>query len=235
MKRNKSEKVRTVVYDDLYNVKQDFKSPKWTEKFIGNTIPHLLIFFGVFIILYFVTGQRNDARKLNQTLTAHLSSVELTNQQLTDQYDILLAKEEKYHIHYLIGKYTVQQNTEITKDSLYKLLDECEMWYPDITFAQVILESSMGKRVPDGNSNNLIGMKFPTKRETTAYGKTESGYAKYKNWQLCVLDKVLWDYNAFGYKKPSREEYINKISCLYAEDPNYINKIENIIDRLYKK
>ena len=236
MKIPKFKKNKVIVYDSLYNVKKSFTVYERLTCFVGNKLFLTIILIGLFIGMLCRGTTFNNTVHENKRLVAELEDFKLKYDSLQVQYEKLLEKEEKYHIHYLIGKYTIQQNSDIiTKDSLYSLLDESEIWYPDVTFAQIVQESSMGKLVPDGNSNNLIGMKFPTRRETTAYGKTESGYAKYKNWQLCVLDKILWDYTMFGYKKPSRDVYIDKIQCIYAEDPNYLSRLEGIIKKQYKK
>lgn len=223
-----------VVYDENYNIERKIKTTKRGTGLYTDITPYVIGCVVLLIMTTMLGGDRNRWRSESKLLSANMAKIEKENKLLRDSYDSLLIKEEMYQVHYWIGKYSVQQNTEIEKDSLCSFLEECGIWYPEIMFAQIVQESTTGKFVPDGNSNNLIGMKFPTRRETTAYGKTDSGYAMYKNWQLCVLDKILWDYAVFGYKKPSREEYMSKLR-VYAEDPDYIAKIENIAKTQYKK
>lgn len=131
--------------------------------------------------------------------------------------------EEEYRFWMLVGKYSTKKNTPITKESLVELLEQCA-WYPDFIYAQVVIESGMGTSSLANRANNLVGMKFPKSRATTASGKTSSGYATYKNWQLCVLDKVLWERLKHPKGKPSESEYI-KLHKIYAEDAGYFSKI----------
>ena len=223
-----------VVYDENYNIERKIKTTNRCARMYMDITPHVIGCAALLIMLMMLGWDRNRWLSESKLLSVNMEKIEKENELLKASYDSLLIKEEMYQVHYWIGKYSVQPNTEIEKDSLCSFLEECGIWYPEIMFAQIVQESTMGKFVPCGNSNNLIGMKFPTRRETTAYGKTDSGYAMYKNWQLCVLDKILWDYAVFGYKKPSREEYMSKLR-VYAEDPDYITKIENIAKTQYKK
>jgi hypothetical protein len=49
----------------------------------------------------------------------------------------------------------------------------------------------------------------------------------YLNWQHSVLDRILWDRWVFK-QKPTRDQYLDKLENIYAEDPDYRAKIVRI-------
>lgn len=130
--------------------------------------------------------------------------------------DILLLKAGQYHITPHGDK------TDITKDSVASLLTELGAWYPEIIMAQIQTESSYGTSDVAKNANNLLGMKKTNKRKTTQIkNQNYKGYGMYNNWESCVIDRVIWDYELFGDKIPTREEYVHTLNKLYAESRSY--------------
>lgn len=150
-------------------------------------------------------------------------------------------KEQMFNIYYQIGKYKLEGKQVIPTDSLqvvYDLIKE-NAWYPNVIFAQLVLESGSGKSMLAQQANNLFGMKLVAQRPTTQlyntnYTINECVYGKYLNWQHSILDRILWDYNFFS-NKPSETEYMNVIKARYAEDPNYVNKLIQLIEQTKKK
>lgn len=135
--------------------------------------------------------------------------------------NILLMKAGEYHIT------AHREKSKITKDSVASLLTELGAWYPDIIMAQIETESAYGESNVAINANNIIGMKKTGKRKTTQIKNQEyNGYGKYNNWESCVIDRVMWDYEFFGNKKPSRERYIEFINQFYAESCQYGTRID---------
>lgn len=124
-----------------------------------------------------------------------------------------------------IGEYTMRPHgdeTSITVDSVASLLMSVDAWYPDIKMAQYQCESGFGKSVVAKSANNLNGMKKTGSRQTTQLkNDTYHGYGKYTRWELSILDHVLWDYAVFGYRKPTREEYIERLNRIYSSTENY--------------
>ena len=151
-------------------------------------------------------------------------------------------KEQMYDIYYQVGKYKLEGKQVIPKDSLqvvYDLIKE-NAWYPNVIFAQLVLESASGNSMLAQQANNLFGMKLVAQRPTTQlyntnYTINDCVYGKYLNWQLSILDRILWDYNIFDTNKPSETEYMNAIKARYAEDPNYLNKLNQLIEQTKKK
>lgn len=225
---------KIVVYDDIYTVKKEISIKPEELHNYGYKVPQRrLCKFLCVISTLLLLSNLYTYFKLNN-IQYQYASLQEKYGELEEAYETAIIEEEQYKIHYFIGKYVIKKNSQITKDSVIRLLNDCGIWYPDLVFAQIVQESGIGKHTPEGNSNNLLGMKYAKSRETTAYASTKDGYGKYKNWELCVLDRALWDYAFFGYKKPSREAYKQKLSKLYAQDKNYIFKLETIIRKQYR-
>ena len=135
-----------------------------------------------------------------------------------------------------IAIYSISSETDdITDDEIATLLDKIGAWYPDIVLAQYKIESASGTSAVARNAHNLFGMKKVSgkrKTYTTQERHTDyHGYGVYKNWQMSLIDRVLFERFYFSHKKPSREEY-KKMLNGYAEDPEYSIKIENVCNNL---
>lgn len=103
--------------------------------------------------------------------------------------------------------------------------------FPEIAFAQAILESGHFKSKIAKHNNNLFGMRMPKQRETTAIG-TKYGYAKYKSWQTSVRDYKLWQDNLFKrYPNMSLSQFKSYINRMYSTSYNYIAKVNTIVNK----
>ena len=130
----------------------------------------------------------------------------------------------------IIGAFSVinSNNIELTEKNVYEFALFCGAWYPDIITAQYVIESNSGKSKIARINNNLFGMRNACSRKTVRCKNISGPYAHYNSWQLSVIDRILWDEHMFKYEKPTRNEYINKIGKIYAEDQNYKSKIERL-------
>jgi uncharacterized FlgJ-related protein len=130
-----------------------------------------------------------------------------------------------------VNNYNDKYSYNINYIRLYAKLIEYGVKYPDIAFAQALLESAHFKSPLYNRANNIFGMKIPTKRPTTAIGIT-NGYSKYQTWSHSVLDYKLLQEALFKRKgEMSRHEYIKYIGKWYSEDRKYIIKIKSIIKK----
>lgn len=133
--------------------------------------------------------------------------------------------------------YMVGRGGEAYSDSVARgILEECGAWYPDVILAQIQIESSKFTSNVAKNAHNGMGMKKIREkgrhRPTTQMPNTDfNGYGVYPNWQLSVIDRVLWEQWVFSKKKPTLEQYLSKIGDIYAEDPEYVNKIRRMIKK----
>lgn len=114
------------------------------------------------------------------------------------------------------------QNLDFNTENLKKEIERLNIKHSDIVYAQAVLETAEFKSRVFKNNNNLFGMKLAYSRPTTALGM-ELNHAYYSSWKESVLDYALWQ-SSFG-RRLSRDEYLDLISKIYAEDKSYINKI----------
>lgn len=119
----------------------------------------------------------------------------------------------------------------ITHDNLWKFIQECDPWYPDIIMMQAVIESGCGKSVVAKRCNNLFGMTKPESRrlrcDINRRNKKEM-YAEYQNWKTSVIDRILWEKWMFRNKKgkPTINEYLNAIEKVYnTETPGYAQNV----------
>ena len=148
------------------------------------------------------------------------------------EYEQLLLKEHEKNLYTFIGEYNFLKNEKIPADDtvVYRFIKETGCWYPDIIMAQYVIESNHGKSGLSQDYNNYFGMKYVGKNgrwstqvvDVKGYGD----YGTYVNWQLSVIDRQLWDFAIFKGDKPTRDYYLNILGKLYAEDPNYLKKID---------
>ena len=141
-----------------------------------------------------------------------------------------------HNVELLAGRYATSKSPiPKDKEEIFKFCVESGAWYPDIIMAQLILESSCGKSDVYRHSRNLYGMKKigegqKSRPNLQIPGMDYHGYGIYLNWQHSILDRVLWERWMFAKtgRPADRWEYYAKINGIYAEDPDYIEKISRI-------
>ena len=118
----------------------------------------------------------------------------------------------------------------ISYECLYEQIVEMGIKFPDVVFAQAVLESGNFTSNLFKNHNNLFGMKLPSIRETVAIGKVKNGYAKYNSWGESIYDYYLWQNYMFSKKDIStKKEYLKMIDRIYAENKNYVVILHRVI------
>ena len=98
--------------------------------------------------------------------------------------------------------------------------------YPSVIYAQILLETGHFKSKLYTQNNNLFGMKLPKQRKTTAT-KELNGYAFYSSLQDCLEDRMIWD-SMYTKEAKTKKEYYIILSKHYAEDTNYISKLQKL-------
>lgn len=120
----------------------------------------------------------------------------------------------------------------ISYHEVYYTIVKYNIKFPNIVFAQSLIETGHFTSDLLHMENNLFGMKYPTRRETTSSGKSNGGYASYNEWIDSVEDYSLWQQNMIGDKDEiTEEEYLKLLGRVYAEDKEYVNKIKWLIYR----
>jgi len=131
-----------------------------------------------------------------------------------------------------------------TDTTLKQEINEKKIICPEEVYAQIMIESGHMTSFLSKRANNLLGMRYPYKRMTTAIGiylvdedvivkgsakdlmkyAKKNQYAVYDTWQDCVADYKLWQDQYFHLA----ERYLNFLGNYYAEDANYAAKIKRM-------
>lgn len=227
MANKKDNKQKFYIVDELYGRVSDVPLTKGWVTFLtdirrnwGIYIISIIWLFGLPFCMWHLTyASLNESRATITSLTIELDEV---------KRDDL--------IHTIIGRYVTEgHKTPLSDSAVYNLCVECGAPFPALIVAQYKLESATGTSPLAINANNLVGMKVVTgKRPTTQIkGKDWNGYGMYHNWQLCIIDRVLLENWVFkGREFPNETEYRKWISARYAEDENYMQKVDSIIKNL---
>jgi uncharacterized FlgJ-related protein len=118
-----------------------------------------------------------------------------------------------------------EQTNDITHDEVKLYLKQINVKFPEIVYAQTVLETGNYKSNICYENNNICGMKVSAKRPTTAIG-SKNGHAYYRTWQESLLDYALYQAYYFSHVK-TVDEYLDSLRN-YAEDTTYIAKIKQI-------
>lgn len=201
-------------YDENLQDTLPEKMNKMGRKYITVCLVAVIIAVS-FIAMIFINNEQSKILKSQQELIAKYRT-ELLHEEL-----IITLEQE-------IGHYMLQPNSEVNDSILYRFLKSNNVWFPDILLAQAKLESGNYSSSIYRRNNNLYGMKECSKRQTTQTS-IKNGYGVYNNWQLSVLDRILWDVFTFE-KKPTEDEYLEALKS-YVQDPGYIAKIKSMIKK----
>lgn len=121
----------------------------------------------------------------------------------------------------------------LLQDSIKQFIKSMNISHADIVYAQAVLESDNFKSKIFLENNNMFGMKEAMVRNTVALG-TKNGFAYYKSPLHSVIDYALYQatYYHDGNRRVSRQVYLERLAKNYASDPNYIRKLNKIINSL---
>mgnify|MGYP003402704978 CR=1 len=121
-----------------------------------------------------------------------------------------------------------QENSSFTPQQLYDYLKELNVKYPDVVFAQAVLESGNFKSAIFRSNHNLFGMKEAGKRIRTCKG-TEMNHAYYDNWKQSVLDYAFYQASYLNDIK-TQAQYLDYLDNNYAEVGNYRDRVNEVIN-----
>lgn len=137
-----------------------------------------------------------------------------------------------------------QQASVLTLESLQKELNDREVICAPEVLAQIKIESAHLSSFLLKRTNNMLGMRYPFSRKTTACGiyipqadtiitgtqaelrkyRKTNNYAVYESWQDAVADYKLWQESSFNLT----ERYLDFLGDVYAEDSLYVKKIKQV-------
>ncbi len=122
------------------------------------------------------------------------------------------------------------RNADFSYELLEEYLNLRNVRNKEIVLAQILLETGHFSSRLFKENNNLFGMKHPHVRPTTSLG-TKRGHAYYDTWVDSINDYILW-YNYMTRDKQYTDYLAFLYSLGYAEDPDYIPKLEILINRI---
>lgn len=117
----------------------------------------------------------------------------------------------------------------LNKINLWKNINQSGIKFPEIAFAQALLESGDLTSTLCRLHNNIFGMKVPVKRESLAIGISKGGYAKYNHWTTSVQDYFLFQNYVFRNRDYSKKEYLVYLGKFYSHTPDYIKRVERVL------
>lgn len=171
----------------------------------------------------------------HERVVHELNIMNTKNGALRDSLDNKISEENALM---LAGMYITSKDTKLPvhKDSIYEVARRAGAYFPEVIVAQAIIESQCGRSSLGTNANNLFGMKQVGGRgrvTTQTQGRSVNGFGTYHNWQMSVIDRVLWERSIFRKRPASRNQYIDKMSKIYSEEgATYASKIRNLITTL---
>lgn len=119
---------------------------------------------------------------------------------------------------------------EVDYVPLYLKIIHSDIKYPDVVFAQAIVESAHFSSDVFKRENNLFGMKHPAIRQTLSEGKGETGYASYNDWTFSVEDYKLWQNSMLKNRDcKTKTDYLALLGRVYATDPKYIKTLKRVM------
>jgi len=119
--------------------------------------------------------------------------------------------------------------SEFSQEKMVSLMKELNMKFPHIVYAQSLIETGHFDSKIFHENHNLFGMKQARTRVTTAQG-TQYNHAYYENWRESVYDYAFYQCRYLSGLK-NEEEYLAYLGRSYAEDPNYLSKIRNLVKK----
>ena len=123
----------------------------------------------------------------------------------------------------------MMKHNEFSEEKLISKIKELNFKFPYIVLAQAKLETGNFTSKMFNENNNLFGMKEAKSRLNTA-GGTQNGHAYYDNWGESIYDYALYS-STYLTKIRNERDYFEYLSQSYAEDPNYIKNLQNVIEK----
>lgn len=123
----------------------------------------------------------------------------------------------------------IRKSDEFTEEKFASMLKELKIKFPHIVMAQSLVETGHWKSAIFLENYNLFGMKEARRRITTA-GGTSRNHAYYDHWRESVYDYAFYQ-SRYLHNVSSEAAYFQYLQASYAEDPNYVSKVKQTIER----
>lgn len=145
-------------------------------------------------------------------LGAYLKPIDViqTAQGATNNFNLVNVKEDVF-----------------TQEKLLEYMRKLNIKHIEFTFAQTQIESAYYSSPIFYDNKNMFGMKQSYERPTTCIG-TNRNHANYENWRDAVLDFAIFQARVLA-KVKNRNEYREYIGKYYADDKEYLKKVDTKI------
>ena len=132
----------------------------------------------------------------------------------------------------LLYKNIIHAQPPINYQNLYQEIVKNDIKFPEVVFAQAVLETGHFTSKLFQQANNLFGMKIPSKRETLAVGKRKGNYAVFHDWLSSVSDYQIWQQYILKNKNiKTKKEYLALLNRIYAENQNYVQLLHKVMEK----
>lgn len=111
---------------------------------------------------------------------------------------------------------------KLAKDGILEALEYHNILYPEIVYAQAILETGYFKSTGCIEHNNLFGL----------YNSKTNQYHKFNHWEESIIAYKNWIQYRY---KPPEDYYVFLQRINYATDPTYISKVKQIVNKNGKR
>jgi hypothetical protein len=123
---------------------------------------------------------------------------------------------------------TIQQYVQpFSEELLRQEIKKLNLPFEEIIVAQSKLETGNYTSSIFKNSHNLFGQKQAMVRVNCQNG-VNNNHATYNNWILSLYDYAFW-YSTYASKIKNENEYLEYLGQVYAEDTNYIKRINKLL------
>jgi hypothetical protein len=154
----------------------------------------------------------------------------------------------KQQEHNIIPLHIIEKEVPFSVEALALELDKQGVLCAEQVLAQMRLESGHFNSYLFKHTHNLMGMRYPFSRPTSAsgiylpardtiitgprdslrqYSKISNTYAVYSSWQDAVQDYKQWQDYSFNLQN----RYLEFLGRVYAEDEHYIHKLKQMTKR----
>ena len=116
---------------------------------------------------------------------------------------------------------------DFSEEEMISLMKEWNIKFPHIVLAQSMLETNNYSSAIFVENHNLFGMKEAKQRVNLAKG-TNRNHAYYDSWVESLLDYAFYQSRYLSNLK-TESQYMNYLSNHYAEDTQYVQKLNKII------
>lgn len=117
--------------------------------------------------------------------------------------------------------------SKIEKEVVLKYMGSVGIKYPNIVWAQAVLETGSFRSKLFLYNNNMFGMRVARSRYTTAVGK-RFGYARYLSWQESVIDYKYFQDRFIG-KIHSKNDYFRYLDKYYSASRKYSKSVKKLL------